>query len=85
MAATATVRVDPDVRDRINELAAARGVRTSALLSQLVREAEEAQLLAEMNADFERLNQDPAARERYDAELREWDATLLDGLEHEPA
>ena len=83
MAATATVRVDPDVRDRINQLAAAQGVRASALLKQLVREAEDTQLLAEMNSDFERLNQDPAARERYDAELREWDAVLLDGLERE--
>lgn len=85
MAATATVRVDPDVRDRINQLAAAQGVRASALLSQLVREAEHAQLLAEMNSDFERLNGDPAARERYDLELREWDAVLLDGLEREQA
>jgi hypothetical protein len=81
MAATATVRVDPNVRDRINQLAAAQGVRASALLSQLVREAEDALLLAEMNSGFERLGEDPAARERYDAELREWDAVLLDGLE----
>jgi hypothetical protein len=36
-----------------------------------------------MNAAFERLNQDPAKRERYDAELREWDAAPLDGLEQE--
>jgi predicted transcriptional regulator len=83
MAATATVRVDPDVRERINKLAAAQGVPASALLSQLVREAEDDQLLAEMNADFARLNEDPEARERYDAELREWDAVLLDGLEME--
>jgi hypothetical protein len=49
-------------------------------VGELVREAEDAQLLADMNSDFERLNEDPGARERYDAELREWDATLLDGL-----
>jgi hypothetical protein len=80
MAATATVRVDPEVRNRINRLAASRGVNAAALLGQLVREAEDAQLLADMNADYERLEQDPEARESYDAELREWDATLLDGL-----
>jgi hypothetical protein len=79
-AATATVRVEPEVRDRINELASARGIRASQLVGELVREAEDAQLLADMNADFDRLNRDPAARERYDAELSEWDATLLDGL-----
>jgi len=33
-----------------------------------------------MNADFERLNEHPAKRRRYDVELRGWDATLLDGL-----
>lgn len=71
MTPTATLRVDSDVRDRIRKLAAARGVRASARLRQLVGEAEDAQLLAEMNADFERMNQDPAARGRYDAELRE--------------
>ena len=81
MVATATVRVDPETRDRINELAAARGIRASALLTQLVREAGDAQLLEEMNADFERLNEDPTQRERYDAELRDWDGVLLDGLE----
>jgi hypothetical protein len=80
MAATATVRVDPEVRDRINELAAARGVKASQLLGQLVRAAEENQLLADMNEDFDALRQDPQARAAYDDELREWDATLLDGL-----
>jgi hypothetical protein len=80
MAATATVRVDPEVRDRINELAAARGIKASQLLGQLVRAAEEDQLLADMNADFEALGQDPEARAAYEEELREWDPTLLDGL-----
>ena len=36
-----------------------------------------------MNADFERLNEHPAKRRRYDVELRDWDATLLDGLEQQ--
>ena len=49
---------------------------------QLPREADDAQLLKDMNADFERLNNDRIMR-RYDAELHDWDATLLAGLEHE--
>ena len=84
MAATATVRVEPGVRDRINELAAARGVRASQLLGELVRAAEDAQLLHDTNADFEALNRAPEARAAYDRELREFDATLLDGLREEP-
>jgi hypothetical protein len=62
MAATATVRVDAEVCDRINELAAARGVKASQPLEQLVRAAEEDQRLADMNADFDALGQDPKAR-----------------------
>lgn len=80
MAATATVRVDPEVRDRINELAAARGVKASALVGDLVRQAADLQLLAGMNADFELLNGKPEARQRYELELSEWDHILLDGL-----
>jgi predicted transcriptional regulator len=80
MAASATVRVEPEVRDRINQLAAARGVKAAQLVGQLVRAAEEAELLADMNADFEALNEDPTARAAYDEELRDWDAILLDGL-----
>jgi hypothetical protein len=81
MAATATVRVDADTRDRLNALAAARGVRASTLLRELVREAEDAQLLSAMNEAFARMHQDPEARDSYYAELREWDAVLLDGLD----
>jgi predicted transcriptional regulator len=80
LAATATVRVEPEVRDRINELAAARGIKASQLLGQLVRAAEDDQLLADMNEDFEALERDPKARAAYDEELWQWDATLLDGL-----
>ena len=45
--------------------------------------ADDARLLEDMNADFERLNEHPAERRRYDVELRDWDATLLDGLEQQ--
>ena len=80
MAATATVRVDAETRDRLNALAAARGMRAAALLRELVREAEDDQLLSAMNDAFARMHQDPEARDSYYAELREWDAVLLDGL-----
>jgi predicted transcriptional regulator len=79
MAATATVRVDAEVRDRINELAAARGIKASQLLEQLARAGEEDQPLADTNADFDALGHDPKARAAYDEEVWEWDATLLDG------
>jgi hypothetical protein len=43
-------------------------------------EAEE-QLLCDMSADFQALTRDWLARLAYAEELREWDETLLDGLE----
>ena len=81
MAATATVRVDAETRDRLNALAAARGMRASTLLRELVSDAEDAQLLSAMNEAFAQMHQDPEAREDYYDELREWDAVLLDGLD----
>ena len=53
-------------------------------MGKAVSDDEDAPLLAEMNADFERLMQDSEARARYDAELHEWDRVLLDGLDAEP-
>ena len=77
MAATTTIKVSPDVRDRLNRAAASRGVTPGALVEQLV-------------ADYERDRWFELIRSRYDAlpadddyatETREWeDATIGDGL-----
>jgi hypothetical protein len=52
MAATATVRVGPEVRDGINELAAARGIKASQLLGQHRDDHLDRRLV--MRADLER-------------------------------
>ncbi len=42
------------------------------------------QFWAEVHAAYDRLRADPKEWDGYLSEAREWDVTLLDGLEHEP-
>lgn len=80
MAATTTVRVRPDTREAIARLSERRGLATADLLGQLVARAEEDELLAAMNDDFDHLQADQAGWDRLQAERSAWEQTLLDGL-----
>ena len=76
MSASATLRVDPGVRDRLAALAAARGIDPADLVAELVFQAETAEVVAEVNRELERLSQGPAERGRQKAELHELEATV---------
>lgn len=80
MAATTTVRVRPDTREAIARLSERRGIATADLLGQLVTSAEEDELLAGMNDDFDRLKADESGWSRLLEERSAWEQTLLDGL-----
>lgn len=80
MAATATVRVTPQTRDRLKRLSHDRGLSTPDLLEALTRRAEDDQLLADHDAAIERVMDDPKRASSYRAELSAWDGTLKDGL-----
>jgi predicted DNA-binding protein len=80
MAATATIRVRPETRERLKRLSQDRGLSTPDLLDSLVRRAEDDQLLAEHEAAMTRIMADPAQAASYRSELSDWDATLQDGL-----
>jgi predicted transcriptional regulator len=73
---SATLRIDPSVRDRLATLAAARGVDPSELVAELVSQAETAQLVAEVNKDLERLSQGPVERRRQQAEMRKLESAV---------
>jgi hypothetical protein len=81
MAASTTVRVTPETRERLARLARARGLSTPDLIDELAKRAEEDALLARMNAHYDALRSDPAAWEEHVRERELWDATLADGLE----
>jgi hypothetical protein len=80
MAATATVRIRPETRDRLRRLSRERGLSAPDLLEALIRDAEDNQILAEHDAAMERVMADPQQAASYRAELEVWDGTLLDGL-----
>ncbi len=80
MAATTTVRVRPDTREAIARLSERRGVATADLLGELVAAAEEDELLAGMNEDFDRVKAHESDWDRLVEERSAWEQTLLDGL-----
>jgi hypothetical protein len=80
MAATTTVRVRIETRERLKRLSRSRGLNTPDFLESLVRDAEDDQLLAEHEAALNRIMADPKQAASYRAELSAWDGTLLDGL-----
>jgi hypothetical protein len=73
---SATLRVDPGVRDRLAALAAARGMAPAELVAELVFQAEMTDLAAEVNQELERLSQGSVERRDQRAQLRELDATV---------
>ncbi|HEY8303886.1 MAG TPA: hypothetical protein VIG42_04765 [Solirubrobacteraceae bacterium] len=80
MAATATVRVTLETRERLKRLSDERKVSTPELLDALARRAEDDQLLADHESRMRQIMADPVGAESYRAELSVWDEALLDGL-----
>lgn len=73
-----TIKVDPAVRDRLAQVARARGVSMGALL-----DAESQRLVREMRWQeiedaYGRLQGDPDAWRSYLAELEEWEAGVAE-------
>jgi predicted transcriptional regulator len=73
---SATIRLDSRVKDRLDALAAARGIDPGDLLAELVLEAETAQLVTDVNRELEHLSQGQAERRRQAARMRHLEATV---------
>jgi hypothetical protein len=80
MAATTTVRVTPETRERLARLSAAKGLSTPDLIAELAKRAEDDALLERMNEHYAALRRDPDAWGEFVSEREAWEATLLDGL-----
>lgn len=80
MAATATVRVTPETRERLKRLGDERKLSTPELLDALTRRAEEDQMLSDHESAMRQIMADTDRAESYRAELSAWDDALLDGL-----
>lgn len=62
---TTTIRVSSATRDRLNALARRRGTPAGDLVGELVRDADDAALLADAEEGWERLVADPKALAAY--------------------
>ena len=80
MPATATIRVTPETRDRLNRISDERGISAGELVDELARLAEDRTLLDAVESHYDELRADPKAWELYRAEVIAWEATAADGL-----
>ena len=79
-----TIRVPRETHEQLLWLATGRKQPIGRVVAAAVERLEEEEFWDQVTADFERLRADPEAWAEYMAEHREWDVTLLDGLEDEP-
>jgi predicted DNA-binding protein len=80
MAATATIRVTRETRDRLNRISSQRGMSAGELVDELATHAEDQVLLAAAARHYDELKADPEAWESYRAEMSLWEQTVGDGI-----
>lgn len=84
MMSNPTVRISPRSHQALRELARRSGKPMQTILDHAIEEERRRLFIAEANASYAAVHQDPKAWAALQAERAEWDATLLDGLEAEP-
>jgi predicted transcriptional regulator len=77
-----TIKVSTELRDRINAVAAERGVSAGSMLEKILDDWLWQQQVELAIGQMRRMT--PAEKTEYLAEAAEWDVTLSDGLEEEP-
>lgn len=77
----AMLRVTTETRDTLRVIAQGRGSSMQRIAEEAIEAYRRQMILDETNAAYARLLQDPEAASVLEAEQREWDATLGDGLE----
>lgn len=79
------IRVPRAVYERIREIAHENHETLGAVIERLVKQEEERQFWAQVNADFAALRADPEAWAEEVHERALWEGTLMDELEHDDA
>ena len=75
-----TIRISNAARGTLRELARTEGKSMLALLDEAVEALRRQRFLEQVNDAYAALRDDPRAWEEVQAERREWDVTLDDGL-----
>ncbi len=84
MAATATIRVDQQTRDKLTELANSEQTTIGAVVREALETYERDRFFAQVREDLLRLRSNPEEWNDYMAEFASMDGTLMDGLEDLP-
>jgi hypothetical protein len=79
--ASETVRIKPETHAKLKELAELEGEPIPEILDKAIEAYRRQKFLEEVNRSFAKLRGDEKAWAQEQAERREWDATLADGLE----
>jgi hypothetical protein len=79
-----TIRIPPETHEQLRRLATERKEPIGRVVATAVERLEEDDFWDRVTSDYARLKADPEAYADYMAEHREWDVTLLDGLEADP-
>ena len=74
-----TVRISDQLRETLRQLSTQQGVSMHCVMEQAVEHYRRRCMLESLNAAYARLT--PEALAESDAEDREWDGVLLDGLD----
>jgi hypothetical protein len=75
-----TIRISDSARGTLRELARSEGKSMLALLDEAVEALRRQRFLEQVNAAYAALRDDPRTWKEVEAERREWEVTLADGL-----
>jgi predicted transcriptional regulator len=78
---TTTIRVSSETRALLQDLARQAGTSMQQVLEEALVEYRRRQFFETLNAAYADAQLDPAAHAAAAADLADWDATLLDGLD----
>jgi hypothetical protein len=81
---TVTIRIADETHSALRQLAHEQGRTISQVATEAIDQYAREQFLAGLNEDYARLQADPAAWADWQAELKSFEGTLLDGLEGDP-
>ncbi len=84
MASTALIRVDTKTRDLLAKMAEQDQTSIGEVAATAVKKLDRDRFWKSYNDAYAKLRADPEAWAEYEAEIRLWDSTLMDGLEAYP-
>lgn len=83
--ASTSIRIDRKAHERLKAIAEKEHASLSNVVEKLISRYEREEFRRAVYESFRGLREDPAEWQAYQEMVRPWDATLLDGLQNEPA